>query len=500
MNITAGNIILIGSVLLFLSILAGQRAYKFGVPALVLFLAVGMLAGTDGIGGINFDNPGIAQFIGVVALNFILFSGGLDTQWHSVRPVMWQGIVLSTAGVLFTAILTGLFVHWIVPGFSLFEGLLLGSIVSSTDAAAVFSILRSKSLKLKYNLRPILEFESGSNDPMAYLLTIICLGLVINPDSSVGSSIIKFFVQIIVGGGAGIVFGMAMVWIAQRIKLSYSGLYPVMIIALMYFTYAATDQIGGNGFLAVYLAALWFGNHQIPHRSSILSFFDGFAWLMQIILFLTLGLLVYPSQVIDVIGVGLLVSAFMILVARPVSVFASLLFFKMPLRSKTFVSWVGLRGAVPIVFATYPLIAGIDRAGVIFNIVFFISLTSILVQGTTLPLFAKWLKVSEPEEKMIGQKPEIDPSEVSDLIEIRIADGNEYIGRPVAEAPFPDGARITLLRRGDGHIIVTGSTVLEAGDRVIIASQNRTDAQQVYDMLTSTREANNSTRDHSSDL
>lgn len=486
MNITPGNIILIGSVLLFVSILAGQRAYKYGIPALVLFLAVGMLAGTDGIGGINFDNPSIAQFIGVIALNFILFSGGLDTEWKSVKPVMWQGVILSTAGVLLTAITTGLFVYWVVPGFSLFEGLLLGSIVSSTDAAAVFSILRSKSLRLKYNLRPILEFESGSNDPMAYLLTIVCLGLVMNPGESVSAAVINFFVQIIVGGGAGILFGIAMVWIARHVKLGYMGLYGVMVIALMYFTYAATDKIGGNGFLAVYLAALWLGNHKIPHRAAILSFFDGFAWLMQIILFLTLGLLVFPSQIVPVIGVGLLVSAFMIFVARPVSVFLSLLFFKMPLRSKTFISWVGLRGAVPIVFATYPLIAGADKAGMIFNIVFFISLTSILVQGTTLPLFAKWLKVSEPEEKMIGQKPEIDPSEVSNLIEIQVAEGNTYVGHPVSDAPFPDGARITLLRRGDDHIIVTGSTVLEAGDRLIVASQNRNDAQTVYNLFTST--------------
>lgn len=491
MNLTAGNIILIGSILLFLSILAGQRAYKFGVPALVLFLAVGMLAGTDGIGGINFDNPATAQFIGVVALNFILFSGGLDTDWKTVRPVLGQGIMLSTVGVLLTAILTGLFVHWVVPGFSLFEGLLLGSIVSSTDAAAVFSILRSKNLKLKYNLRPILEFESGSNDPMAYLLTIICLGLVINPDTPVASSILKFFLQIIVGGGAGILFGIAMVWIAQHLKLSYSGLYPVMIIALMYFTYAATDKIGGNGFLAVYLAALWFGNHRIPHRASLLNFFDGFAWLMQIILFLTLGLLVYPSQIVPVIGIGLLVSVFMMLVARPFSVFTSLLFFKMPLRSKHFTSWVGLRGAVPIVFATYPLIAGIDKAGMIFNIVFFISLTSILLQGTTLPLFAKWMRVSAPEEKMIGQKPELDPSEVSNLIEIQIAEGNAYVGKPLSETPFPAGARITMLRRGDDHLIVTGATILQAGDRVIIASQNRSDAQQVYDMLTTSEASQN---------
>lgn len=486
MDITTGNIILTGSLLLFFSILAGQRANKFGVPALGLFLVVGMLAGTDGIGGINFDNPGIAQLIGVIALNFILFSGGLDTSWHTVRPVIRQGLMLSTVGVLLTAVLTGLFVHRIVPGFSLSESLLLGSIVSSTDAAAVFSILRSKSLKLKNHLRPILEFESGSNDPMAYLLTIICLGLVMNPASSVGGAVVRFVVQIAVGGGAGIAFGLLMVWIARRVRLGYTGLYPIMIIALMYIAYAATDRIGGNGFLAVYLAALWFGNHKIPYRVSLLNFFDGFAWLMQIILFLTLGLLVYPSRIVGIIGIGLLVSVFMILVARPVSVFTSLLFFKMPLRSKTFISWVGLRGAVPIVFATYPLIAGIDRAGVIFNIVFFISLTSVLVQGTTLPLLAKWLKVSEPDQKMINSKPEITPDDISDLFEVRIADGNEYAGHPVSEIPFPEGARITMLRRGDRHIIVTGSTLLESGDRVIIASQNRADISQIGELLTST--------------
>ena len=264
-----------------------------------------------------------------------------------------------------------------------------------------------------------------------------------------------------------------------------------MIIALMYFTYAATDKIGGNGFLAVYLAALWFGNHNIPHRSAILNFFDGFAWLMQIILFLTLGLLVFPSQIVPVIGIGMLVSAFMILVARPLSVFLSLSPFKMPIRSKLFISWVGLRGAVPIVFATYPLIAGIDKAGMIFNIVFFISLTSILVQGTTLPLFAKWFRVSAPEEKMIGQKPELDPSEVSNLIEIEIAEGNEHIGQSVSETRFPDGARITLLLRGGTNVVVTGSTRLEAGDRLIVASQNRSDAEQVYEMFNSgSREKN----------
>lgn len=482
MDLTTGNIIFIGSILLFISIIAGQRAYKFGIPALVLFLVVGMLAGTDGILKINFNSPSAAQFIGIIALNFILFSGGLDTDWKSVRPVLWQGITLSTMGVLLTAALTGFFVYYILD-FTIFEALLLSSIVSSTDAAAVFSILRSKSLSLKYNLRPILEFESGSNDPMAYLLTVLFLGLVINPAASIGSAIVNFFVQIIVGGIAGILFGMAMSWTLNRVKLGYMGLYSVMVIALMFFTYSATDMIGGNGFLAVYLAALWLGNHKLSHRGAIMSFFDGFAWLMQIILFLTLGLLVAPSEIVPVIGIGLLISAFMIIVARPVSVFLSLLFFRMPLKSKWFVSWVGLRGAVPIVFATYPLIAGIDKAGIIFHIVFFISLTSILIQGTTIPLFAKLFKVSEPEEKSLGKKPEITPEDISNLIEIEVHDHTPCAGLSVSEIPFPNGARISILRRGEENVIVTGSTKLLTGDVLIIASQSPEDTMTVLKLF-----------------
>lgn len=482
------NYMLIGAVLLFISIIAGTRAYRFGVPALVLFLVVGMLAGSEGIGGIHFNDPNAAQAIGVIALCFILFSGGLDTDWKSVRPVLGQGIVLSTMGVLITAATTGLFVYWATNTFSdtpftLFESFLLGSIVSSTDAAAVFSILRSKSLSLKHHLKPILEFESGSNDPMAYLLTVLFLDLVINPGASIGGAVGDFFLRIVIGGLAGIGFGWLMTWILNHVKLAYMGLYSVMVIALMFISYAATDFIGGNGYLAVYLSALWVGNHKLNHKGAILSFFDGFAWLMQIILFLTLGLLVTPSEVVPVIGIGLLISAFMILLARPISVFLALIPFKMSFKSKTFVSWVGLRGAVPIVFATYPWVAGIDNAGMIFNIVFFIALTSIIVQGTTIPIVAKLLGVSKPEEKL-GRKPEFSPDDISNMIEIEVVEGNRFVGQPVAVAPFPDGARITLLRRGDDNIIVTGSTVIAAGDRLIIACESRENAVKVHELFT----------------
>ena len=259
MNLTTENILLVGSLLLIVSVFLGKTSYRFGVPSLLLFLAIGMLAGSEGIGGINFDDPKIAQFIGIVALNFILFSGGLDTNWASVKPILWQGVVLSTLGVMLTAFIVGTFV-WSVTDFTFYESMLLGSIVSSTDAAAVFSILRSKSLALKYNLRPTLELESGSNDPMAYVLTLVFLTLVINQDKSIIEVLPMFFQQMILGAVAGFAFGKASKFIINRIKLDYEGLYPVLVIALMFVTFAATDFVGGNGFLAVYLAAIYLGN------------------------------------------------------------------------------------------------------------------------------------------------------------------------------------------------------------------------------------------------
>ena len=288
MSITIENILLIGSLLLFISILAGKTSYRFGVPTLVLFLAVGILSGSEGIGGIYFNDPQLAQFIGIVALNFILFSGGLDTSWKTIKPVMWQGISLSILGVLFTAVSVGTFV-WFITDFTIYEGLLLGAIVSSTDAAAVFSILRSKNLALKSNLRPTLELESGSNDPMAYFLTIAFLGLVVNQDQSIYSIIPLFFQQILIGAALGFIFGKLSRIVINKIKLDFEGLYPVLAIALMFIVFSATDVLGGNGFLAVYLSGVYLGNHNIIHKKTIMRMFDGLAWLMQIVLFLTLG-------------------------------------------------------------------------------------------------------------------------------------------------------------------------------------------------------------------
>lgn len=484
MEITTENVLLIGSLLLFISIMAGKTSYRFGVPTLILFLLVGILAGSEGIGKINFDDPQLAQFIGIVALNFILFSGGLDTSWKTIKPVMWQGISLSTLGVLITAISVGAFVSFITD-FTIYEGLLLGAIVSSTDAAAVFSILRSKNLGLKSNLRPTLELESGSNDPMAYFLTIAFLGLVINQDQSIYSLIPMFLQQIIIGGLLGFGFGKLSKIIINRIKLDFEGLYPVLVIALMFITFSGTDFLGGNGFLAVYLCAVYLGNHDIIHKRTIMRMFDGLAWLMQIVLFLTLGLLVYPSHVLPVVGIGIFVSVFMILIARPLSVFISLMFFKMKMRRRFYISWVGLRGAVPIVFATYPLLAGIEKANMIFNIVFFVSLTSVIVQGTTLSIVAKWLHVALPGKAKPKSPVDtfLNDGVKSYIREIIIPEHNHSVGKRIVDLHFPRKAIIAMISRNDKFLTPNGATEIMPNDMLIILTEDQNSLRGVYESL-----------------
>ncbi|MEQ9305268.1 MAG: potassium/proton antiporter, partial [Marinoscillum sp.] len=412
-------------------------------PTLLLFLTIGMLAGSDGIGGIYFDNPQIAQFIGVVSLNFILFSGGLDTSWESVKPVLREGIVLSTMGVLLTALGLGYFVY-LITDFSLYESLLLGAIVSSTDAAAVFSILRGKNLALKKNLRPTLELESGSNDPMAYVLTIAFLSLVQHPEQSFWSILPSFFLQMILGGVGGLLFGKLSKLAINEIKLDFEGLYPVLAITMMFITFSATNAVGGNGFFAIYICSVYLGNQNLIHKKTIMRMFDGLAWLMQIVLFLTLGLLVYPSQIVPFIGIGLLISIFLILVARPLAVFISLMPFRMKLKRRFYISWVGLRGAVPIVFATFPLLAGIDKASIIFNIVFFVSLTSVIIQGTTLSVVAKWLRVGLPEKvKPLSPTDELLAEHPKTIMkEIVITADSSVIDYKIVDLDFPKKAII----------------------------------------------------------
>ncbi len=401
-------IFIIFSTLLILSILTIKLSSRFGIPSLVLFLAIGMLAGSDGFGGITFDNPSLVQSLGITALIFILFSGGLDTDWSAVRPIVWQGLSLSTLGVLITALLIGVFVAW-VQGFSILEGLLLGAIVSSTDAAAVFMVLRARQTKMPRRLIQLLEFESGSNDPMAVVLTIAVIQLLTQPSTSFADLVVFFLMQM----GVGTVIGLAMGEIMRRsfnaIDLELEGVYPVLSIALALLTFGLADYLKGSGFLAVYLAGLVMQRKPFTHQQSVLRFHDGLAWLMQVTMFLALGLQVYPARLIPIAGVGLLVSLFLIFVARPASVHTALAFAPMSFREQTLVAWAGLRGAVPIILATFPLGAGIEQADTIFHLVFFIALTSVVMQGTAIPLLTRMLRIGDLPSHEVRSGPQLDP-------------------------------------------------------------------------------------------
>jgi cell volume regulation protein A len=484
MSFSSEHIILIGSILLVASILASKTSFKLGIPTLILFLGIGMLAGSEGIGKIYFDDPHLAQLLGVVALNFILFSGGMDTKWESIKPVLWKGISLSTIGVLFTAATIGIFVH-LVTDFTLLEGLLLGSIVSATDAAAVFSILRTRNIGLKGQLRPLLELESGSNDPMAYILTISFTYLIVNGDATIGKLIFQFVQQMVIGGALGYLLGRFMVFAINKVALETEGLYPVLIMAMIFLTFAFTDLIGGNGFLAVYLSALVLGNSNFLHKKSIIRFYDGQAWLMQIVMFLTLGLLVFPSRLLPVAGIGLLIALILIFVARPIGVFISLSFFKIKLRDKLFISWVGLRGAVPIVFATYPLIAGVGKANTIFDLVFFISASSVLLQGSALPLVAKWLKVTVPKKvrKVSALDMELYDTVQTEFVEIKLRGDSKAVGNAIVNLGLPKPALIALIVRNGKYIQPNGSTVLEEGDKLLVLANNKEILNEVYKTL-----------------
>jgi len=462
------------SILLLISVLVSKISDRFGIPALLLFLILGMLAGSEGPGGIYFDDPALAQFISVTALVVILFSGGFSTEWNQVRSVLKEGLLLSTLGVFVTALVVGLLAS-VLLGLSLVEGLLLGSIVSSTDAAAVFSVLRSKGISLKGKLKPLLELESGSNDPMAIFLTIGLIRLIAQPDLPALSLIGLFFQQMLIGAVVGYGMGRVMVVLVNRLKLGYEGLYPVLTLSLVFLTFGLTAVIGGSGFLAVYLAGIVLGHYSFIHKRSLLRFHDGLAWIMQIAMFLTLGLLVFPSRLFPIIGLGLLVAGCLMFIARPVGVFIGLLPSRLGWREKTFVSWVGLRGAAPIILATFPLLAGLEQANLIFNVIFFIVLTSVLLQGTSIPLVAKWLKVDAPAAPKRQYPIEYNPMAglKSELKELPIPSGSCLDGKAIVELGLPDDFLVILVARDNDFMVPSGGTVLQDGDTLLVLSDKK---------------------------
>lgn len=476
--ITSGNILLIGSILLFVSIAVSKTSARFGVPTLLLFLIVGMLFGSDGL-GIQFNDMKDAQFVGMIALCIILFSGGMDTKFHEIKPVLAPGLVLSTVGVLLTAVFTGIFIWWLSGMqwsniyFTFLPSLLLASTMSSTDSASVFAILRSQKMNLKHNLRPMLELESGSNDPMAYMLTIVLIQLITAESNGAGAIVISFLQQFIFGGLIGYGTGKLAVYIINKLNLDNKSLYPIFMLAVVFFTFSVCDLFKGNGYLAVYISGMMIGNSKIANRKEISTFFDGLTWLFQIIMFILLGLLVNPREMLDVACVAMLIAGFMILIGRPLSVALCLLpFRKITARSKLYISWVGLRGAVPIIFATYPVVANVEGADQIFNIVFFITLLSLILQGTTLPFFARKLGLSAPMEKTGNDFGVELPDEIdTDLTDITVTPAMIANGDTLKDMSLPQGTLVMIVKRGTEFLVPNGSLHLQVGDKLLLISE-----------------------------
>lgn len=465
-------ILLVTGFLVLASILASRISDKLGVPALLVFLGIGMLAGSDGPGGIHFDNAEVANLVGTIALAFILFSGGLDTNWRIIRPVLARGIVLSTLGVAVTAGLVGLFA-WAALGFSIRTGLLLGAIISSTDAAAVFSVLRGRGVGLKGQLKPLLELESGSNDPMAVFLTLSMTQILTEPDFQWAGLIPGFFLNMLGGAIVGLAAGKLTSLMFNRLRMDYEGLYPVMSMSIVLLTFGIAEYLRCNGFLAVYLCGIMLNSADFTYRRYVVKFHDGLAWLMQIVMFLVLGLLVFPAQLLSVAWKALLVALFLMLVARPIAIAMGLWGSAFPWRERALVAWTGLRGAVPIVLATYPLIAGYENSALVFNVVFFTVLTSVLVQGTFLMPIARWLRVDEPLASRPRFSLEIERSGQAqgETREIEVLPNMAAVGRTIADLDIPPDVLILLIGRGDGYVVPRGQTRIEPYDTLLMIGQ-----------------------------
>ena len=485
MVFNAENILLIGSILILFSIIISKTGYRFGIPTLLLFLLVGMLFGSDGL-GLQFNSAEDAQFIGMVALSIILFTGGMETKFNEIRPILTEGIMLSTVGVLLTTLFTGIFIYFISGWnsqhvhISIIGAMLLAATMSSTDSASVFNLLRSQKMNLKNNLRPTLELESGSNDPMAYMLTIILIQIITTNEANFLNVIKDLGIQFFFGCVIGYALGRLSAWIINRIDLSNSSLYPILLLSIVFFTFTITDRLHGNGYLAVYITGIVVGNSRIVNRKEINTFMNGMTWLFQIILFLTLGLLVNPHEMLDIAHIALLIGIFMIIAARPLSVMLCLLPFRqLTFKSKIFISWVGLRGAVPIIFATYPVLAHVEGSHVLFNIVFFITLLSLTIQGTTISTVAKWLHLDMPLEKEGNDFGVELPDEIdSQLTDITLSHDMLRHGNRLMDMELPPKTLVILIKRQNEYIIPNGRMELHIGDKLLLIHDKEQESPQ----------------------
>ena len=500
--------LLILSLLFFVSIFADKIGYKYGVPALLLFLVVGMFFGSHsmtgliGMSGVQIDID-TAQGLSTVAMCIILFTGGLETKLSDIKSVLAPGITLATLGVLITCVVTGAIIHllfgWInaVASVSIWLALLMAATMSSTDSASVFSVLRTNGIGLKHNLRPLLELESGANDPMAYVLTTTLIGVVLSLHTIAGLEqgitalpiIQTIVVQLVMGTVLGLVLGQGLVQLMRRVKLGNEALYPIMILTACIFIFAITHYLQGNTYLAVYVGGLIIGNNKFTRKRQTKSFFSGLAWLSQLMMFLMLGLMVEPSDLLNyhVWIPGLIISIVMIFISRPLAVLLCMLPFRKQYRQRDrlMLSWVGLKGAVPIIFAIMCKAQGVPYADLIFNVVFLCTIVSLLVQGTTLTWMARKLKLDVPREQERSLEFfDMDlPDEIqSSAREVEVTDTILAKGNTLREITIPPRTLVIMVRRGEDFFIPAGSSVLEKGDQLLVISDK--DAEATYKHIT----------------
>ena len=514
-------ILLILSLLFFVSIFADKIGYKFGVPALLLFLAVGMFFGSPAIASLMGTrevviSTDIAQGLGTLAMCIILFTGGMETKLSDIKSVMAPGITLATLGVLLTCGITGVIIYFIfgwlnaLASMSIWMALLMAATMSSTDSASVFSVLRTNGMGLKHNLRPLLELESGANDPMAYVLTTTLIGIVLSiqaayPDGTISSEMTNsiegvtalpiiqtIMIQIVMGTVLGFAFGEGLVQLMRRVKLGNEALYPIMVLTAWIFIFAMTYYLQGNTYLAVYVGGLIIGNNKFTRKRQTKSFFIGLTWLSQLVMFLRLGLMVKPSEFLDyhVWLPCLIISLVMIGISRPIAVWTCMIPFRQfHQRDKLMLSWVGLKGAVPIIFAIMCKANGVAHADMLFNVVFLCTLVSLLAQGTTLTVVAKKLRLDTPPEKeRTLEHFDMDlPDEIqSSAREVEVTPKTLERGNTLKELNIPPRTLIVMVRRGEDFFVPTGSSELKVGDQLLVISDQ--DAEKSYKQMTNEAE------------
>lgn len=460
-------ILLVAAVIL-LCLSLNKMSNKLGIPMLLAYILLGMMFGTDGILKIPFDNFTIAEQICTVSLIFIMFYGGFGTNWKQAKPVAGKAVLLSTVGVILTAVTTGAFCHFILK-MDFWESMLIGSVISSTDAASVFSILRSRRLNLKNNTASMLEVESGSNDPCSYMLTVIIL-TIMSGELSGSSLVVMIFSQITFGILVGVVVALAAAFILKKVNFATDGFDTIFVFSMALVSYAGASMINGNGYLAAYIAGIILGNTPLHHKKSLVHFFDGITGLMQMLIFFLLGLLAYPSQLPKILPIALAIAVFLTFVARPVSVFAILMPFRCPVKQQLLVSWAGLRGAASIVFAIMTTVSPAYTKNDLFHIVIFIVLFSISIQGTLLGLVAKKLDMIDENGNVMKTFSDYSDEMPVEFVKISIKAGHPWENRKIKDLTSLPDLLLVLILRGEERIIPNGNTVVLAGDKIVLSA------------------------------